>query len=103
MREKESDPLISNEEIRDEDARKGFMEEVKLQVGLAMPLIAVNMLQYSLQVISVMFVGHLGQLHLSSAAMATSFASVTGFSVLEWEVHWKLCVAKPMEPSITRC
>lgn len=87
MREKESDPLISNEEIRDEDARKGFMEEVKLQVGLAMPLIAVNMLQYSLQVISVMFVGHLGQLHLSSAAMATSFASVTGFSVLVTALH----------------
>lgn len=87
MREKESDPLISNEEIisnydGDEDAREGFMEEVKVQLGLAMPLIAVNMLQYSLQVISVMFVGHLGQLHLSSAAMATSFASVTGFSVL---------------------
>ncbi|KAI6686116.1 hypothetical protein NL676_032029 [Syzygium grande] len=40
------------------------------------------MLQYSVQVISVMFVGHLGELPLSGASMATSFASVTGFSVL---------------------
>jgi hypothetical protein len=32
--------------------------------------------------ISVMFVGHLGELSLSGASMATSFASVTGFSLL---------------------
>jgi MATE family multidrug resistance protein len=29
-----------------------------------------------------MFVGHLGELSLSGASMATSFASVTGFSLL---------------------
>ncbi|KAM7483157.1 hypothetical protein LguiB_007740 [Lonicera macranthoides] len=32
--------------------------------------------------ISVMFVGHLGELALSSASMATSFAGVTGFSIM---------------------
>ncbi|KAL3849056.1 hypothetical protein ACJIZ3_010938 [Penstemon smallii] len=59
-----------------------YIDEGKKQMGLALPLIAVSILQYSLQVISVMFVGHLGELPLSSASMATSFASVTGFSVL---------------------
>ncbi|KAK6146825.1 hypothetical protein DH2020_020694 [Rehmannia glutinosa] len=59
-----------------------FINEAKMQLGLALPLIVVNMLQYSLQVISIMFVGHLGKLSLSSASMATSFAAVTGFSVL---------------------
>lgn len=61
-----------------------MIEEAKRQLGLALPLIAVNILQYCLQVISVMFVGHLGdgELPLSGASMATSFASVTGFSVL---------------------
>ncbi|EPS72049.1 hypothetical protein M569_02707, partial [Genlisea aurea] len=59
-----------------------FIEEGKKQLGLALPLIAVNLLLYSLQVISLMFVGHLGELSLSSASMATSFASVSGFSVL---------------------
>ncbi|KAF7131525.1 hypothetical protein RHSIM_Rhsim09G0101600 [Rhododendron simsii] len=49
---------------------------------LAGPLIAVSLLQYCLQVISIMFVGHLGELPLSSASLATSFASVSGFSVL---------------------
>ncbi|KAF8407734.1 hypothetical protein HHK36_006869 [Tetracentron sinense] len=33
--------------------------------------------------ISVMFVGHLGELALSGASMATSFASITGFSLLK--------------------
>ncbi|KAK1267851.1 MATE efflux family protein 5 [Acorus gramineus] len=56
--------------------------EVKRQLYLAGPLIAVSVLQYSLQVISLMFVGHLGKLSLSGASMATSFASVTGFSLL---------------------
>ncbi|CAI9096096.1 OLC1v1032168C2 [Oldenlandia corymbosa var. corymbosa] len=59
-----------------------MIEEVKRQLGLALPLIAVSFLQYCLQIISIMFVGHLGELPLSSASMATSFASVTGFSVL---------------------
>ncbi|XP_038890578.1 protein DETOXIFICATION 16-like [Benincasa hispida] len=42
----------------------------------------VNLLINCLQMISVMFVGHLGQLPLAGASMATSFASVTGFSLL---------------------
>jgi len=57
-------------------------EEVKKLCWIAGPMIGVNLLQYFLQVISVMLVGHLGELALSSAAIATSFAGVTGFSVL---------------------
>ncbi|XP_042438642.1 protein DETOXIFICATION 16-like [Zingiber officinale] len=56
--------------------------EVKRLLSLAGPLIATSLLQYSIQVISVMFVGHLSELSLSGASMATSFANVTGFSVL---------------------
>ncbi|XP_026379235.1 protein DETOXIFICATION 16-like [Papaver somniferum] len=56
--------------------------EVKKQIWLAGPLVSVNVLQYCLQLISVMFVGHLGKLSLSGASMATSLASVTGFSLL---------------------
>lgn len=57
--------------------REEILEEGKKQVVLAGPL-----LQYCLQVISIMFVGHLGELPLASASLATSFASVSGFSVL---------------------
>lgn len=66
---------------RSDDAG-GILAEVKRQLWLAGPLIAVSLLHYSIQVISVMFVGHLGELPLSGASMATSFANVTGFSVL---------------------
>ncbi|KAK8515590.1 hypothetical protein V6N13_139438 [Hibiscus sabdariffa] len=58
------------------------LAEVKQQLLLAGPLVSVNFLLFALQLISVMFVGHLGNLALSGASMATSFASVTGFSLL---------------------
>lgn len=59
-----------------------FYEEMKKQLWLAGPLITVNILLYCLQVISLMFVGHHDKLALSGALMATSFASVSGFSLL---------------------
>ncbi|KAE9594320.1 putative multi antimicrobial extrusion protein [Lupinus albus] len=62
--------------------RSEFLEEVRRQLWLAGPLIIVNLLNYSLQVISVMFVGHLGELALSGTSIASSFASVTGFTFL---------------------
>ncbi|XP_050263142.1 protein DETOXIFICATION 16-like [Quercus robur] len=59
-----------------------IVEEAKKQLWLAGPLVSVNLLVNCLQVISVMCVGHLGELALSGAAMATSFATVTGYSFL---------------------
>ncbi|TKY44768.1 MATE efflux family protein DTX1 [Spatholobus suberectus] len=62
--------------------RREVVEEAKKQLWLAGPLISVTLLNFCLSVISVMFVGHLGELALSGASMATSFATVTGFSLL---------------------
>uniref|UniRef100_A0A804UAH7 Protein DETOXIFICATION n=1 Tax=Zea mays TaxID=4577 RepID=A0A804UAH7_MAIZE len=62
--------------------RPAVSAEVTRQVGLAAPLVACSLLQYCLQVVSVMFAGHLGELSLSGASVAASFANVTGFSVL---------------------
>ncbi|KAH9650398.1 protein DETOXIFICATION 12 [Citrus sinensis] len=56
--------------------------EVKKQGYIAAPMVAVTLSQYLLQVVSMIMVGRLGQLVLSSTAMAISLASVTGFSVL---------------------
>ncbi|TYI48499.1 hypothetical protein E1A91_D13G253200v1 [Gossypium mustelinum] len=64
-------------------AKDEILGEVKKQLLLAGPLVSVNFLVFALQLISVMFVGHLGNLPLSGASMATSFASVTGFSLLK--------------------
>ncbi|CAI0393185.1 unnamed protein product [Linum tenue] len=59
-----------------------FIQELKRLGYIAGPMVAVNLSQYLLQVISLMMVGHLGELELSSTAIAVSLSSVTGFSVL---------------------
>ncbi|XWS48268.1 hypothetical protein CRYUN_Cryun13aG0060500 [Craigia yunnanensis] len=76
--------LVSNRAERSNEnyRRKKIFDEVKKQLWLAGPLIVVSLLQYCLQMISLMFVGHLGDLALSGSSMATSFATVTGFSLL---------------------
>ncbi|KAJ1392028.1 Multi antimicrobial extrusion protein [Sesbania bispinosa] len=62
--------------------RKEIAEEAKKQLWLAGPMVLVCVLQYSLQMISLMFVGHLDELLLAGASLATSFLNVIGFSVL---------------------
>eukprot|EP01018_Ginkgo_biloba_P010959 Gb_30570 [translate_table: standard] len=57
-------------------------DELKKQYWTIGPMIVVNPLQYSLQVISLLLVGHLGELALPSASIATAFAGAIGFSML---------------------
>ncbi|GAA0171043.1 hypothetical protein LIER_41071 [Lithospermum erythrorhizon] len=57
-------------------------QEMKKIGYLAGPMVAVAVAQMMLQVISIMMVGHLGELALSSTALAVSIAGVTGFSFL---------------------
>ncbi|KAJ0962766.1 hypothetical protein J5N97_027888 [Dioscorea zingiberensis] len=79
----ESSLIPSSHEKSEEDGGDGgVVAEVKKQLFLAGPLIASSLLQKILQVISVMFVGHLGELPLAGASMATSFAGVSGFGLL---------------------
>ncbi|CAL4969881.1 unnamed protein product [Urochloa decumbens] len=59
-----------------------MLSEVKKLLCLAGPLVFGFLLQNLVQMVSVMFVGHLGELELAAAAVATSFANVTGFSFL---------------------
>ncbi|KAK9200050.1 hypothetical protein WN944_015245 [Citrus x changshan-huyou] len=58
------------------------LKEIKKVSSIAAPMVAVTVLQYLLQVVSVIMVGHLDELSLSGASIATSFTSVTGFSLL---------------------
>ncbi|KAK6159121.1 hypothetical protein DH2020_006435 [Rehmannia glutinosa] len=81
------EPLISisqeyDPETKGQFTRDEIVAETKLQLFLAGPMMFVNLLLSLVQTISVMFVGHVGELALSGASMATSFASVTGFSLL---------------------
>lgn len=73
--------------VGDHSGSAGLWTEVRKQFDLAGSLVIANLMQYSIWVIATMFVGHLGVLQLSSAALATSFASVTGFTVLVCASH----------------
>ncbi|XP_075635778.1 protein DETOXIFICATION 12-like [Castanea sativa] len=59
-----------------------FTGELKRLGILAGPIAVVSLSQYLLQVISLMMVGHLDELALSSTALAISLSAVTGFSLL---------------------
>lgn len=83
---KQIDSKVEND---DEEQRKNreiswdiYGKELKRICYLSGPMVAVTSSQYLLQVVSIMIVGHLGELYLSSAALAISFAGVTGFSFL---------------------
>ncbi|KAM7277280.1 hypothetical protein ACFE04_019146 [Oxalis oulophora] len=60
-----------------------LLEEVKRLGYIAGPMVAATVSQYLLQIISMVIVGHLGELALSSTAIAISLAGVTGFSLLD--------------------
>lgn len=59
-----------------------FLKELKKVSYVAAPMVAITVMQYLIQVVSVMMVGHVDQLSLSGVSIATSLTSVTGFSVL---------------------
>uniref|UniRef100_A0A0E0EWV0 Protein DETOXIFICATION n=1 Tax=Oryza meridionalis TaxID=40149 RepID=A0A0E0EWV0_9ORYZ len=56
--------------------------EAKRLLRLAGPIVASCILQCVVNMVSVMFVGHLGELPLAGASLATSLANVTGYSLL---------------------
>ncbi|XP_020217683.1 protein DETOXIFICATION 17 [Cajanus cajan] len=61
---------------------KEIEKELMKQLWLAGPMIFVSVFQYSLQMISLMFVGHLNELLLAAAALGTSFVNATGYNIL---------------------
>ena len=75
-------PLLECIENSSETTWVSFFREVKVVGFLAAPLAAINLSQFLIQTGSLMLVGHLDELSLSSTAIAISLAAVTGFSVL---------------------
>ncbi|KAG0464067.1 hypothetical protein HPP92_020136 [Vanilla planifolia] len=73
-------------ERKEESAARGYRDELMGEARrlgyLAGPMVGVTLTQYLVQVTSSMMVGHLGELALSSSAIATSLCGVTGFSLL---------------------
>jgi hypothetical protein len=87
------EPLLQASWSQQKDAERGaealpapqkltVWQELGRQCWLAGPMVLVNLLQYSITVVSVAFVGHLGELELASASIASSLAGVLGYYVL---------------------
>lgn len=59
-----------------------LLEAMKKVCYIAIPMIVVNVTQHLIRVLSMMMLGHLSELSLSGASVATSLTNVTGFSLL---------------------
>ncbi|CAI0543535.1 unnamed protein product [Linum tenue] len=87
----ETNPLLDGRR-READQRSGWwpisisdvldIEEAKTQILFSLPMILTNVFFYLIPLVSVMFAGHLGELHLAGATLANSWATVTGFAFM---------------------
>ncbi|KAK4733423.1 hypothetical protein R3W88_007684 [Solanum pinnatisectum] len=59
-----------------------LLEAMKKVCYIAIPMIVVNVSRYLIRILSMMMLGHLTELSLSGASIATSLTNVTGFSLL---------------------
>ncbi|KAM3284613.1 protein DETOXIFICATION 3 [Capsicum chacoense] len=59
-----------------------FSEELKKVSYIAIPMVVVTISQRLVRVLSMMMVGHLGELSLSGASIATSLTNFTGLSLI---------------------
>ncbi|CAL1414303.1 unnamed protein product [Linum trigynum] len=87
----ESNPLLEGRR-QEAEQRSGWwptsindvldIEEAKTQILFSLPMILTNVFFYLIPLVSVMFAGHLGELHLAGATLANSWATVTGFAFM---------------------
>ncbi|XP_061364199.1 protein DETOXIFICATION 49-like [Gastrolobium bilobum] len=58
------------------------LNEAKCIAKIALPMVFTGLLLYSRSMISMLFLGHLGELALAGGSLAIGFANITGYSVL---------------------
>lgn len=79
-------PLLQESESKAKSEQKWSWRsvggEVKRASRIAVPMIVVVMSQYLVRAAPIFMLGHLGELSLSSASIATSLCNATGFTVL---------------------
>ncbi|TYJ29517.1 hypothetical protein E1A91_A06G073400v1 [Gossypium mustelinum] len=70
-----------------------IITEAKSLFNLAFPIALTGLILYSRSIISMLFLGHLGDIQLAAGSLAIAFANVTGYSVLS---------GLALDPNITR-
>jgi len=79
--------LLEESDDKGRENRRWFnkvldMEEAKHQLLFSLPMILTNLFYYLITLVSVMLVGHLGELQLAGATLANSWFSVTGVALM---------------------
>ncbi|XP_021894943.1 protein DETOXIFICATION 51 [Carica papaya] len=59
-----------------------IINETKSLFSLAFPIALAALILYSRSAVSMLFLGHLGDLHLAAGSLAIAFANITGYAVL---------------------
>ncbi|KAE9607725.1 putative multi antimicrobial extrusion protein [Lupinus albus] len=59
-----------------------YLSETKCIANIALPMILSGILLYARSMISMIFLGHLGDLALAGGSLAIGFANITGYSIL---------------------
>ncbi|XP_057950875.1 protein DETOXIFICATION 49-like [Malania oleifera] len=67
---------------KDYSGRRGFLDEANSIAKIAFPMILSALLLYPRSMISMLFLGRLGDLDLAGGSLAIGFANITGYSVL---------------------
>ncbi|KZV68355.1 MATE efflux family protein [Peniophora sp. CONT] len=65
------------------DPGRHWLDEVRILVRYTTPVFGTHLLEYSLQVASVIAIGHLSTAALAAGTLGTMTASVTGFSIVQ--------------------
>ncbi|KAL8141505.1 hypothetical protein V2J09_014537 [Rumex salicifolius] len=77
------DPNPNNDNITQKPTQFSLaVMEIKAILSISLPMILTGLLQYSRSLISLIFLGRLGDLPLAGGALAVGFANITGYSVL---------------------
>ncbi|RHN53040.1 putative multi antimicrobial extrusion protein [Medicago truncatula] len=74
-----NEPMISKDM---ENQRDIIVSETKSLLSLALPTALTALIFYARSMISMMFLGKLGDVELASGSLAIAFANITGYSVL---------------------
>ncbi|XP_015084726.1 protein DETOXIFICATION 49-like [Solanum pennellii] len=79
-------PLIDQKEENNIPKQKSHLTlailEAKCIGKIAFPMIFTGLILYSRSIISMIFLGHLGELSLAGGSLAIGFANITGYSIL---------------------
>ncbi|XP_010268640.1 PREDICTED: protein DETOXIFICATION 48-like [Nelumbo nucifera] len=79
---KTMDDVYSGEELHRWPTPYEVVEEIKAMGKISSPTALTGLIMYSRAMISMIFLGHLGQLELAGGSLSIGFANITGYSVI---------------------